>query len=118
MGAFGLGLASIAFVFVLPACGLILDLDHGALLSQDASLDANTPELRPDATTGPVGDSEEPATDAPATTDASGASDAMPVGDGGADADGGPSECTPDPAWCDSHCGTGPDNCGESRQCA
>jgi hypothetical protein len=34
-----------------------------------------------------------------------------PPADGGAD-------CTPDLDWCDTHCGTGPDNCGQTRNCS
>jgi hypothetical protein len=36
--------------------------------------------------------------------------------DGATDAELG-NECVSDPAWCDSHCGSGPDNCGRSRTC-
>jgi hypothetical protein len=46
-----------------------------------------------------------------------------PPGDGGASADGGPgvdgsAGCVPNPSWCDTHCGTGPDNCNETRACS
>ncbi len=101
------------------ACSLVLGLDSGKVRDDtDASLDA----LAPDVTT-----SESSSTDAPGpdVSTGLGAPDASGTGDGAADArlDGavganGGDACTPDPNWCDTHCGSGPDNCGETRGCS
>jgi hypothetical protein len=107
-------LAGRAFVCVcaafLPACGLVLGLDEGLSLRQgDASADANgAPSMGADSD-GADSDATVESLDAPpgSTESGPGVSVRPIVGDG----------CTPDPSWCDSHCGTGPDNCGQTRQC-
>ncbi len=89
---------------LLPACGWFLGLDEGIGVPDDASADATgTPSLDagPDGTVD-IGDGGP----GPQTADAP--VSAFPVG-----ADG----CTPDPSWCDTHCGQGADNCGQMRQC-
>jgi hypothetical protein len=127
-----------ACVSWLPACGLLLGLDQGATGLGDASSDAVTVpvangEDAPVANGEPVADGEgegtgstswdAPSSDAPSSVDAT-TGDPIQVPammDGGDEASSGPLEgdgCTPDPSWCDSHCGTGLDNCGETRQCA
>ena len=103
---------------LLPACGLVLGLDEGTPLPIDASVDAPAgpfSEKGPDGAGGPENPQARPRLRTTLracrratrrfrrrrpSTDAT-------TGDG----------CTPDPAWCDSHCGNGPDNCGEARQC-
>jgi hypothetical protein len=111
--------ASIACASLLPACGAILGLDQGIAIDGDgdASSDATTAH--------PTGDDAEGASrDASPVlaADDGGSQDNPPnLKDSGADSkpatsgpDGG---CTPDPSWCDTHCGDGPDNCGASRIC-
>jgi hypothetical protein len=86
-----------AFAAPLSACSLILGLDEGLGLPQD---DASTDAPAPSATqSGPDGTVDTPDGGPPAST--------HPMVDG----------CTPDPSWCDTHCGAGPDNCGETREC-
>src|SRR5271165_774287 len=96
----------------LAACSLVLGLDSGkALEDADASPDA----LAPDAT------SDSSGADGPEADDSMGPGPASDGGmkDGAADARSdaaaaanGGDACTPDPNWCDVHCGSGPDNCG------
>jgi hypothetical protein len=89
---------------------LLLGLDHGIEATGDASLEAGPPEG--DASL--AQDADNPADDA-GNPDDGGMPPVPPAGDGSVlQADSG---CTPDPSWCDSHCGGGPDNCGVPRQC-
>ena len=97
-------LASLALALATGACGSILGIDSG------------TP--RGDASTG--GPEQDVAVMEPA--DAASA-------DGGSSNDGASSDggfpfsfdaeagCAPDLDWCNTHCGTGPDNCGQPRAC-
>jgi hypothetical protein len=79
------------------ACGSLLGIDDG-LLKEDAS-------TRPDAM----------AVAFEAGIPAESGDEAVAVeADPPAPAEAG---CTPDPSWCDTHCGTSRDNCGESRVC-
>jgi hypothetical protein len=115
VAACGLALGAGA-LSALPACSDILHLDPG-VPSEDASIDSSVPIPLPDASLSSSGDSASVTTEAaaPLVDTGAAATDGAPP----ADASGGDGDaCTPDPAWCDSHCGTGPDNCGESRQCA
>jgi hypothetical protein len=110
---------------LLPACGLILGLDEFVAPVDDASADAPstaTVEERLEDTF--VDDDAEGAISEGSTApsqgpDKNGASTRpTPVTDSGhvippeTDA-----SCTPDPSWCDTHCGSGSDNCGVMRQC-
>jgi hypothetical protein len=97
---------------------LVLGLDSGkARDDADASLDA----LAPDGTTSESADAPGADTsmspglvsDEGATLD--GAADGRVDGTVGAY---GVDACIPDPDWCDTHCGSGPDNCGEMRGCS
>src|SRR5277367_1231719 len=111
----------VACAGLLPACGLILGLDQGAGLvaGSDASTDATT--LHPSgelADAGGFDDSETlgpdgPPADETSPHDGAGPASGVLAADAGAEAG-----CTPDPSWCDSHCGTGADNCGSARQCS
>jgi hypothetical protein len=110
----------VACLSLLPACGVLLGLDQGVALvgESDASTDATTIVASGDevAAQGPDGP------EGPVTQDA-----ALPVQESSSPPglDAGPrapdaaaeAGCTPDPGWCDTHCATGPDNCGGSRQC-
>ncbi len=104
---------------VLAGCSRILGLDQGLPLvdESDASSDGTVPPIAAEAgdeiaNVGP--DFEEAATPSPAVEasipEAGGRDDAPH--DAGMEAG-----CTPDPEWCDMHCGNGPDNCGAKRQC-
>jgi hypothetical protein len=76
------------------ACGSLLGIDSGT--------------LRGDASTGSFDDvvTIDPPDDASSPSDGG----FVPV-------DAGPA-CTPDLNWCTTHCGTGPDNCGQPRGCS
>jgi hypothetical protein len=113
----------VAGACLLPACGLILGLDQGAGLveSSDGSIDVTTTHPPGERADGEVHDDAErvgeeaapaPPTDESTAPNDAKADSASPVSDAGP-GDG----CTPDPGWCDSHCGNGADNCGEARQC-
>jgi hypothetical protein len=105
-------------IVTVPGCGLILDLDRGVALGEaDASLDARAGDVSREAGAEPVDAAGDPrvAYDAFASDDSPQGNESS-LRDGAADTS--PTECTPDPSWCDSHCGTGPDNCGQSRACA
>ena len=94
-----------AFALALPACALVLGLDEGTgIVQEDAAVARQGgPDGSDDATMSNSSD--------PDSTGAVGLDGRVqgppPAADG----------CTPDPAWCDTHCGTGPDNCGQERQC-
>ena len=108
-----------ALFSVLSGCGLLLGLDSGLGLvaETDASGDGTVPSPGPEA--------GEPADDSSIAQEAAGP---LPVPEASAPIDAGAhsapprdagidASCTPDPGWCDLHCGSGPDNCGASRQC-
>ncbi len=111
----------------LPACGLILGLNAGSAIG-DESPDAvgvtlaDAQEDGKKVEDGAAGDADSTLSDAPSSSSpTTGDPTPVPGMDGSGEASLGPPQadaCTPDPSWCDSHCGTGPDNCGESRQCA
>ncbi len=95
---------------LLPGCGLILGLDEGvAILGDDASADATPIQGAPDAF--------EAGMDAPDAPNARVTPDKPDDAEPPSTMRGMGDDCTPDPGWCDSHCGEGPDNCGEARQC-
>jgi hypothetical protein len=112
-GAVAWALLCSACAASLLACGLILGLDSGVPLT-DASADAvGTPADASSSSSepgidAPAGDEPPPLTDKMPTLTPNGVDASTPIhGDA----------CTPDPSWCDSRCGTGPDNCGEARTC-
>ena len=111
---------AIACASLLPACGAILGLDQGIAIDGDgdASSDATSAH--------PAGDDADGASrdDSPGLPGDDGGSQVTPGShtDSGAapklpPSDGVPDGCTPDPGWCDVHCGNGPDNCGANRKC-
>jgi hypothetical protein len=113
-----------AGAFAVQGCSAILGLDSGKPLSdEDAAPDAAPDGTRPEASVA-EGGFDATLTDAEAPDSDAMLSDAEQDQDAPADA---PLDvthvpdvidaCTPEPAWCDLHCGTGPDNCGESRVC-
>jgi hypothetical protein len=107
---------------LLPACGALLGLDQGSpLLGEgDASSDATTSLPLPSPEAGVQGPDgvvpSSPRQEGGSPVDDSGPAERPESGPPGRDsaADAG---CTPDPGWCNSHCGVGPDNCGGSRTC-
>ena len=105
LGTLACGAVVCACTSLLPSCGLILGLDEGiAIVGDDASAqDANPVPEEPDRFVAAPSGSD--ATTIPEVSPPETSTPAM--------ADG----CMPDPGWCDSHCGEGPDNCGEARQC-
>jgi hypothetical protein len=109
----------VATLAALPACGLLLDLDHGTPDGDDASFEAgfDAPASVADAGVEAADAAPDAGSDAGAIADApveAAALEASPPVDAGPDA---PDACTPDPSWCDTHCGTSVDNCSESRTC-
>jgi hypothetical protein len=98
-----------------PACGLLLDLDHGSPLGDDASVDAGIDVFSVESGSEPPEAAAADVFVADAPPEATLPVEASPGFDAAPDA---PGQCVPDPAWCDTHCGTGPDNCGESRACS
>jgi len=111
----GVGSLAVACV-ALPACGLILDLDHGVPAGEpDASLDGSHPDV---SSEGGGDEAGQGSYDAVAIEDAFTLEDGRKPDAARGEADAPSLECTPDLSWCDSHCGTGPDNCGQSRACA
>ena len=86
------------------ACGSLLGIDNGTPRG-DASIlgvDVDVPD----------GDS----VDGTVVADGGTYSDVVTYSDMYVPVDSGP-VCTPDLNWCETHCGTGPDNCGEMRGC-
>lgn len=92
LGATSTGVAALA------GCGSILGIDDG-IADQDA--------VATDVGAGDDG-GDDGGGDAIAPADGD-------AGDRGSDASD--AACTPDPNWCQSHCGNGPDNCGQQRSC-
>jgi hypothetical protein len=87
------------------ACGSLLGIDSGTPRG-DAS--ATGDDLLADVVVTPDGSDRPDVSDPP---DSGSYSDVyVPV-------DSGPA-CTPDLNWCETHCGSGPDNCGEIRGCS
>jgi hypothetical protein len=84
------------------ACGSLLGIDLGTPRGDASTVDAGTFDVAVGDVS--VGDG------------AQGPGEAGPIPDGGVqfDAEAG---CAPDLSWCNTHCGTGPDNCGETRAC-
>ena len=82
------------------ACGSLLGIDSG------------TP--RGDASTVVPGDDSSPVAAIDGSDEGSSPADGgVPVERDAATEAG----CTPDLTWCNTHCGTGPDNCGQTRVC-
>ena len=92
------------------ACGPLLGIDDG-LAKGDAAAGARD-EVAIDATRASGADPEASEVGLP---DARDQSDPIADVDSRVAADAG---CTPDPNWCNAHCGTGPDNCGLTRECS
>jgi hypothetical protein len=125
-------------VCALAACGTILGIDDGVPKSDSgasgtdagAVYDATAEDLGVDRSTGDreagrdvAGDVSAEGGDATlmdaseADGDAAADGDATD-GDAISPSDGADANCTPDPSWCNTHCGTGSDNCGQMRKCA
>jgi hypothetical protein len=85
------------------ACGSLLGIDLGNPRGDASTFDADTLGDVAVDDDGSVGD------------DAQGSGEAGPVPDGGLRFDA--AGCAPDLSWCNTHCGTGPDNCGVTRAC-
>jgi hypothetical protein len=106
------------------ACGLILGIDDGRA-KVDASDGSDDSTIASDGMADVEFDASQgdDQSDGGGVVDAGDAMDASVDVDEGGDAadtsaqDGGDG-CVPDPDWCTSHCGTGPDNCDLSRGCA
>jgi hypothetical protein len=96
----------VALVVCAPlACGSLLGIDNG------------TPRGDASAVGSTVGDDSAPdVTTSDPPQDAGSRSDVGSSTDGGLGFDGHVG-CTPDLNWCDTHCGTGPDNCNQMRAC-
>jgi hypothetical protein len=110
---------------VVAGCSAILGLDSGKPRpDDDAAADSALAEASPpEEAAHPDAGYDATLTDAGADAPEASPLDAAQDGDAPSD---GPilstlldviDACTPDPSWCDLHCGTGPDNCGESRIC-
>jgi hypothetical protein len=92
----------------LAGCGSILGIDDGI-----SDVDAGAPEVGGGDDGGDAG-GDDGSIDGPGDVIAPADGDA---GDAGPD-DASDAGCTPDPNWCLSHCGPGPDNCGQQRSCS
>ena len=92
------------------ACGALLGIDDGSPVG-DAAVAAPDSDFAIDA-----------ASDAANDGAIDGANDGASSSDGTFQPDGGfhvdaEAGCTPDLSWCNTHCGTGPDNCNVTRAC-
>lgn len=108
----------------VAGCSAILGLDSGKPRpDDDAAADSALGEASPEEASLPDAGYDATLTDAGADAPETSPLDAAQDGDAPSDAPVVTSffdvvdACTPDPSWCDLHCGTGPDNCGESRIC-
>ena len=90
------------------ACGSLLGIDSGtprgdaSALGDERGLD--------DVAAIDASQEDVSSTDGGSSVDAGSTPDAGPGVDGAG--------CTPDLNWCDTHCGSGPDNCNQTRQCS
>jgi hypothetical protein len=91
------------------ACGSLLGIDSGTPRGDASTLGDDGASLSDVSTVDPPGDGGE-ASDGGSRTDGG-----WPT-DGGLDLDGYVG-CVSDVNWCDTHCGTGPDNCNRTRDC-
>ncbi len=80
------------------ACGSLLGIDSGTLRGDASTMDINVFPEDVSSSDGAV------------------IEDSGTYSDTYVPAESGPA-CTPDLNWCESHCGSGPDNCGQMRGC-